>query len=94
MTLKIILYTTPGCFACRVMERIVCQAIEDFENVSFILEKVGTDDKGIKRAKELNLTDFPTTRFINHDTNTIAGELKGTYPVDTVTEIISNLMNV
>ena len=94
MIVDIYLYTTPGCFACKVMKRIVCQAMENFENVFLILEKVGTDDKGIKRAKELNLTDFPTTRFINHNTNTIAEELKGTYPVDTVTEIINNIMNV
>lgn len=92
MNLKIILYTTPGCFACNVMERILHEALSSFLNVPFERKVIELNSAGTKLAKELDITDFPTTRFFNSEKNVKIGELKGTYPIEEVTKLLNNLV--
>lgn len=92
MIVSVYLYTTPGCFACNVMERILHEALSGFLNVPFERKVIELNDDGIKQAKELNITDFPTTRFFNSEKNIKIGELTGTYPIEEVTKLLNNLV--
>lgn len=92
MIVSIYFYTTPGCFACNVMEKVLHATLENFYNVPFEKEIIELDDAGIQRAKELDIKDFPTTRFFNSEKNVKMRELKGTYSIDYVTKLLENLV--
>lgn len=91
MNLKIILYTTPGCFACNVMAKIL-QQVEEIENIPVIKKSIELDDNGIAKAKELGIKDFPTTIFIDADTEQTLHTLVGTYSIMYVTDLLKTIV--
>lgn len=95
MIVSVYLYTTPGCFACNVMSKIIkSEDVANNPNITAITEEIITfGEYGKEKAKELGIKDFPTTRFINEFTNEIEGELVGTYPIDFVNKTINKITN-
>lgn len=93
--MKIIIYSTPGCFACKVMSKIIkSEDIANNSKISKIIEEIVDFDKDGKiKAKSLGLKDFPTIRFINDISNEVEGELIGTYPINAVLNKITELRN-
>lgn len=93
--MKIVLYSTPGCFACKVMSKIIkSEDVANNPNITAIIEEVITfGEYGKEKAKDLGIKDFPTTRFINEITNNVEGELVGTYPIDFINKTINRITN-
>lgn len=85
---KVIVYTTPGCAACRIMVHLVTKALKDYKDIELETTTLSLSTKDIGEAKSLNIKDFPTTRLIETDTNKVLLELRGSYPVEYIRQSV------
>lgn len=79
MKRKILLITTEGCEACRIMDNIIQKALDNYEKqVDYEIKDKDTID--IEFLKKHHINDFPTT--ILYQNNLIVFITAGTKPAD------------
>lgn len=66
MKRKILLITTKGCEACKIMDRIIQRALDDFDKL-VEYEIKDKDNVDIEFLKEHHIDDFPTVVFYQGD---------------------------
>ena len=75
---KILLITTKGCEACKILNSLIQKAISEYDsNIEYSIKD--KDEIDIKFLKEHHINDFPTTIF--YQDNIIVFIFIGTKPI-------------
>ena len=79
------LLTIQGCKACEVLRNIITNALNiSTKDINFVIKDMSKVD--LKELKALQITDFPTTRFIKD--NKEVYRMIGTNPVAVIVRYI------
>lgn len=87
MKRKILLITTKGCEGCKILDRIIQKALDDYDK-EVDYEIKDRDNIDVEFLKKHHITDFPTTILYKNDV--IVFMFVGTKPV----VVINSYLNI
>lgn len=80
------LYRINGCIACKVMQDIILNIVNNI-NKDLVLKIRNADNYTKEQLSNLNISSYPTTIIKEHDKE--IARLVGTYPLDYVKNVIN-----